>query len=267
MNAPVNTLARRAAGHVLVTGASRGIGAAVAHALAADGWRVTLAARSVDALNDLRASLPKVEAGEHVAVAMDVTSADSITAAFEAARAAAGPLSALVNNAGAAETGPTAKVKLATWQRMLDLNLTGTFLCTQAVLKDLLAVGSGRIVNVASTSGQKGYAYCAAYAASKHGVLGLTRSLAIELAKTDIQVNAICPTYVDTDIVRDGVAKIMQRAGKTEEEAIKLFAAFNPQQRLVHVNEVAETVRWLLRDAPRSMTGATVNLSGGEVQS
>jgi NAD(P)-dependent dehydrogenase (short-subunit alcohol dehydrogenase family) len=254
-------------GHVLVTGASRGIGAAVARALAGSGWRVTLAARTSTSLEEVRASLPKVGAGEHVAVEMDIADADSIAYAFEAARAAAGPLKALVNNAGIAETGPTARVKLSTWQRTLDVNLTGTFLCTQAVLKDLIAGGSGRIVNVASTSGQKGYAYCAAYSASKHGVLGLTRSLAIELAKTDIQVNAVCPTYVDTDIVRHGVEKIMERTGRTEQEAVQAFAHMNPQQRLVHVDEVAETVRWLLTDAPRSMTGATLSISGGEVQS
>ncbi len=252
--------------HVLVTGASRGIGAAIAHALASEGWRVTLAARTLEALRAVRESLPAIVGAEPVCVALDVTDADSVARAFAAAREAAGPLQALVNNAGAVETGPTARVPLATWQRLLDINLTGTFLCTQAALPDLLGADApGRIVNIASTAAQRGYAYCAAYAAAKHGVLGLTRSLALELAAQGVAVNAVCPGYTDTDIVRDGVARIVAKTGRSAEDAMAGFVSANPMGRLVQPQEVAATVRWLLRDAPASLTGQAVSVSGGEV--
>ena len=251
--------------HVLVTGASRGIGEAIARALAADGWRVTLAGRSLGALQALRESLPALVGAEPVCVALDVADAASVERAFAQAREAAGPLHALVNNAGVVETGPTARTPLATWQRMLDVNLTGTFLCTQAALADLLPAGSGRIVNVASTAAQRGYAYCAAYAASKHGVLGLTRSLALELATKGIAVNAVCPGYTETDIVKDGIARIVATTGRSEAEARASFVAGNPTGRLVVPAEVAATVKWLLRDAPLAITGQAFSVSGGEV--
>jgi NAD(P)-dependent dehydrogenase (short-subunit alcohol dehydrogenase family) len=250
--------------HVLVTGASRGIGEAIARALAADGWRVTLAARSLDALHALRESMPAMVGAEPACVVLDVADPASVERAFAAAREAAGPLHALVNNAGLVETGPTARVPLATWQRMLDVNLTGTFLCTQAALPDLLATG-GRVVNIASTAAQRGYAYCAAYAAAKHGVLGFTRSLALELATKGVAVNAVCPGYTDTDIVREGVARVMSATGRDEATALAGFVAANPMGRLVAPAEVAATVRWLLRDAPASITGQAFSISGGEV--
>jgi NAD(P)-dependent dehydrogenase (short-subunit alcohol dehydrogenase family) len=261
--------------HVLVTGASRGIGEAIARALAAEGWRVTLAARSLEALHALRDGLPSAPGAAPVCVALDVTDAGSVERAFAAAREAAGPLHALVNNAGAVETGPTARVPLATWQRMLAVNLTGTFLCTQAALPDLLAAGAGvsagahatggRVVNIASTAAQRGYAYCAAYAAAKHGVLGFTRSLALELATKGVAVNAVCPGYTDTDIVRRGVENVMSATGRDEAAALAGFVASNPMGRLVAPAEVAATVRWLLRDAPASITGQAFSVSGGEV--
>jgi NAD(P)-dependent dehydrogenase (short-subunit alcohol dehydrogenase family) len=251
--------------HALVTGATRGIGAAIALALAGAGWRVTLAGRAHAALEAVRASLPVSPGIAHACVELDVTDAASVARAFAEVHARDGALQALVNNAGAVETGPLAKMPLATWERMLAVNLTGVFLCTQAALPPMLAAGSGRIVNIASTAAQKGYAYCTAYAAAKHGVLGLTRSLALELAATGIAVNAVCPGYTDTDIVRAGVARIAERTGRSEAESLATFTGANPLQRLIRPDEVAATVRWLCADAPAAFTGQAFSVSGGEV--
>ncbi len=251
--------------NVLVTGAARGIGVAIAQALAGAGWRVTLAGRSRAALEEARLTLPMTEGLVHDCVELDVTDAASVALAFAAVRAKHGALQALVNNAGAVETGPLVRLPHATWDRMLAVNLTGAFLCTQAALPDMLAAHAGRIVNIASTAGQRGYAYCAAYAAAKHGVLGMTRSLALEVATQGIAVNAVCPGYTDTDIVRDGVARIMESTGRSAAEAAATFSRSNPMQRLVRPDEVAATVRWLCTDAPATLTGQAISVSGGEV--
>ena len=198
-------------------------------------------------------------------VACDITSADSVAQAFAAARAAAGPVAILVNNAGQAESVPFHRMDAAHWQRMLEVNLTGTFTCTQAALPDLLAAGAGRIVNVASTAGLRGYAYVAAYAAAKHGVIGLTRSLALELAAKGITVNAVCPGYTDTDIVRDSVARVASKTGRSTAEAQAEFVRGNPQGRLVAPDEVADTVAWLCGDGAAAVTGQSISVSGGEV--
>jgi len=255
--------------HALVTGANRGIGAAIVQALAGDGFRVTLAGRSVEALEKVRAELPAPSEGEHHVVHMDVGSAESVTKAFADARARNGRVHALVNNAGAIETGPTQRYPLATWEKMLDINLTGVFLCCQAALDDLrkarLDGHTGRIVNIASTAAQKGYPFTAAYSAAKHGVIGLTRSLALEVASVGVPVNAVCPGYTDTDIIRGGMAHLMEKTGKSEDEALKNFTSASPMMRLVKPEEVAEVVRWLCRQAPVTITGQSLSISGGEV--
>jgi NAD(P)-dependent dehydrogenase (short-subunit alcohol dehydrogenase family) len=148
---------------------------------------------------------------------------------------------------------------------MLAVNLTGVFLCTQAALPAMIAARTGRIVNISSTAGQKGYAYCTAYAAAKHGVLGLTRSLALEVAAQGIAVNAVCPGYTDTDIVRDGVARIVAATGREESDAMATFSKASPLQRLVEPDEVAATVLWLCAEAPAAFTGQAMSVSGGEV--
>jgi NAD(P)-dependent dehydrogenase (short-subunit alcohol dehydrogenase family) len=250
---------------VLVTGATRGIGAAIAQALAAAGWHVTLAGRTRAALEEVRVTLPIAAGLAHDCVELDVTDAASVARAFAEVHARGGALQALVNNAGAVETGPLARLPHATWDRMLSVNLTGVFLCTQAALGPMIAARAGRIVSVASTAGQKGYAYCAAYAAAKHGVLGMTRSLALELAPQGISVNAVCPGYTDTAIVRDGVARIVAATGRDESDALATFSQASPLKRLVQPDEVATTVRWLCADAPAAFTGQAMSVSGGEV--
>jgi NAD(P)-dependent dehydrogenase (short-subunit alcohol dehydrogenase family) len=188
-----------------------------------------------------------------------------VSRAFAEVHAKGGALQALVNNAGAVETGPLARLAHDTWDRMLAVNLTGVFLCTQAALPTMIAARAGRIVNIASTAGQKGYAYCTAYAAAKHGVLGLTRSLALEVAAHGIAVNAVCPGYTDTAIVRDGVARIVAATGRAEADAMATFSKASPLQRLVEPDEVAATVLWLCADAPAAYTGQAMSVSGGEV--
>ena len=250
---------------VLVTGATRGIGAAIARALAGAGWHVTLAGRARAALEEVRVTLPITEGQAHDCVEFDVADAASVARAFAEVHARGGALQALVNNAGAVETGPLARLPHDSWDRMLAVNLTGVFLCTQAALPPMIATHAGRIVNIASTAGQKGYAYCTAYAAAKHGVLGLTRSLALEVAAQGIAVNAVCPGYTDTDIVRDGVARIVAATGRDEAAAMATFSKASPLQRLVEPAEVAATVLWLCADAPAAFTGQAMSVSGGEV--
>jgi len=247
--------------HALVTGASRGIGEAIARALAADGATLTLLGRNAQPLTQLAAELGPA----HGWVTADITDPAAIHAAFDQARQARGPIAVLVNNAGQAESAPFAKTTAQLWQRMLAINLDGTFHCTQAALPDLLQAGRGRIVNVASTAAQRGYAYVSAYVAAKHGVLGLTRALALELAGKGITVNAVCPGYTETDIVRDTIANIVAKTGRTPEQARAELARGNPQGRLVQPQDVADAVRWLCSDAAHAMTGQALSVSGGEV--
>jgi NAD(P)-dependent dehydrogenase (short-subunit alcohol dehydrogenase family) len=246
--------------HAVVTGAGRGIGLAIAGALVRAGARVTLMGRD-------RARLEAAAGGLHdtAATTIDVTDEASVHAAFAAARERSGAVDVLVNNAGQAESAPFGRTDRALFERMLAVNLTGTFLCTRAVLPDMLARGAGRIVNVASTAGLIGYPYVSAYCAAKHGVVGLTRALALETAQRGITVNAVCPGYTETDIVRDAVANIMQKTGKNEADARAALTARNPQGRMVQPEEVADAVLWLASPAAASITGQAISVSGGEV--
>jgi NAD(P)-dependent dehydrogenase (short-subunit alcohol dehydrogenase family) len=214
-----------------------------------------------------RARLDAAAAGiaGSAAFAVDVTDEASVQAAFAAARARFGPIAILVNNAGQAQSAPFAKTDLAAFQRMIAVNLTGTFLCAREALPDMVAKGAGRIVNVASTAGLVGYAYVSAYCAAKHGVVGLTRALALETARRGVTVNAVCPGYTETDIVRDAVANIVQKTGKSEAEAREALTARNPQGRMVQPDEVADAVLWLASPGAAAITGQAISVSGGEV--
>jgi NAD(P)-dependent dehydrogenase (short-subunit alcohol dehydrogenase family) len=249
--------------HAMVTGGGRGIGAAIAAALAREGATVSVLGRDaarlagqVEALGgDIRAQ----------AVPVDVTDEASVGAAFAAVRERFGRVDVLVNNAGQAESAPLAKTNVALWQRMLAVNLTGTFLCTREALPEMTKRGSGRIVNVASTAGLLGYAYVSAYCAAKHGVIGLTRALALEAAKSGVTVNAVCPGYTETDIVQDAVANIAAKTGKSEAEARAALVARNPQGRMVQPDEVANAVLWLCLPGSEAITGQAIAIAGGEV--
>ena len=254
---------RLAGRHAVVTGASRGIGLAIAQALATEGARVAMLGRD---MARLAAAARSVGPDDRVAAfAGDVTSGTGLAAAFIAARDRFGPVQILVANAGEAVTAPFQKTDETLWRRMLDVNLTGVYACMQQALPDMLAAGHGRIVSVASTAGLRGYRYAAAYVAAKHGVVGLTRALALEVAERDITVNAVCPGYTDTDLVRGAIASITSKTGRSADEAREALVAGNPQRRLVQPAEVAQAVVWLCAPGSESINGQSLAIAGGEV--
>jgi NAD(P)-dependent dehydrogenase (short-subunit alcohol dehydrogenase family) len=195
---------------------------------------------------------------------VDVGNADSVAAAFARATETFGPVSILVNNAGQAAGAHFAKTDPELWQRMLAVNLTGTYHGIRAALPGMLEQGWGRIVNIASTASLKGYAYVSAYCAAKHGVLGLTRALAQELAAKPVTVNAVCPGYTETDIVRETLVSIRARTGRSLDEAKAELVKHNPQGRLIRPEEVANAVLWLCLPGTESITGQAISVSGGE---
>lgn len=247
--------------HAIVTGGGQGIGAAIARQLVAQGANVTLLGRKLETVQSLAAEQPE----RMHAVSADVSDAEQVHTAFSEARQRFGPIAILINNAGQASSAPFLKTDAALWKQMLAVNLTGTMLCTQAAVPDMLSAKWGRVVNIASTAGLTGYAYVAAYCAAKHGVVGLTRALALEFAKKGVTVNAVCPGYTETDIVRDSIANVMAKTGRTEEQARAEFTAGNPQGRLVQADEVADTVAWLCGPAASAITGQSIAVCGGEI--
>ncbi len=249
--------------HALVTGGGRGIGAAIAKQLLLHGARVSIVGRNQLALASTVAELKLF--GEVDYFTVDVTQRTSVTQAFGKARARFGKIAILINNAGQAASAPFVKTDEAVWRQMLEVNLTGTFHCTQEALADMLSTRWGRVVNVVSTAGLTGYAYVSAYCAAKHGLIGLTRSLALEVAAKGITVNAVCPGYTETDIVKDTVANIVAKTGRTEEQARAELAAGNPQNRLVQPDEVANAVLWLCLPGSEAMNGQSLAVAGGEV--
>lgn len=247
--------------HALVTGGGTGIGAAVAQRLASEGMNVTVLGRRREKL----AALVTGEPAHMHAVVADVSDAGQVAAALADATQRFGAVQVLVNNAGAAESAPFLKMDEALWRRMLDVNLTGTMICTQAMLPGMLEARWGRVVNIASTAGQVGYAYVAAYCAAKHGVIGLTRALALELATKGVTVNAVCPGYTETDIVQQSIARVVAKTERTAEQARAEFVKSNPQGRLVRPREIADAVAWLCGEGAGAVTGQSISVSGGEV--
>ena len=249
--------------HAVVTGGGRGIGLAIAAKLASLGASLSLVGRDRSTLYDAVQSLP----GGTVCDAhpCDVADAAAVEATFAAIAKAGHRVSILVNNAGVARSARLGATDDALWREMIGVNLSGTFHCIRTALPALLEAKGGRVVNVASTAGVIGYPYVAAYCAAKHGVVGLTRALALELASTPVTVNAVWPGYADTDIAREAVANIVARTGRSEAEARSALAARNPQKRLVRPDEVASAVAWLCLPESASVNGQAIVVDGREV--
>ena len=246
--------------HAFITGGGTGIGLATARALAAADARLTLVGR-----DGARVQSAAEAFGDAQGISCDVADESSVAAAFAQARDRYGAIDILINNAGITPSAPLHKTSLATWNEVLAINLTGAFLCTRAALPDMYDAKWGRVVNVASIAGLMGSAYIAAYCASKHGMIGMTRAVAKEAAKHGVTVNAVCPGYVETDIVSRAAENIASKTKLSEDEARASLHAGNPQGRFITADEVASAIAWLCGDGAAATNGAAIPMSGGEV--
>ena len=245
----------------LITGGGRGIGRAIALAFAHHGARIAVAARTAQQVEQVAS---EIDNGA-IALVCDVSDSESVTRMFNDMRERLGDPDILVNNAGIAESATAVTTTDELWNRHLSINLSGTFYCTRAALPAMLKKGWGRVINIASIAGKTGAPYVVAYSASKHGVIGLTRTIALEVATTGVTVNAICPGYVDTDMVSRGIEQITRKTGRTAEEALDSLKKMSPQNRLVTSEEVAAVALLLASDEGRGINGQGINVDGGSV--
>jgi 3-hydroxybutyrate dehydrogenase len=252
----------------LITGGGRGIGRAIAFAFAREGARLAIAARTTGQIEQTAAEIQAECGRQAIAIACDVSDAQSVAQAFSTLGESFGRgVDILVNNAGIAESALLTKTSDELWQRHLGVNLTGTFLCTRAALPAMIERGWGRIINVASIAGKTGAPYVSAYSASKHGVLGLTRSVALEVATKGVTVNAICPGYVETEMAAQAINNIVGKTGKSEQEARDVLNRMSPQNRLVTPEEVAALALLLASHEGRGINGQAINVDGGSLLS
>ena len=251
----------------LISGGGRGIGRAIAFAFAREGARIALLARTAEQIERTAADITndcRVETMHHEC---DVSVKQSVEHAFLTARERFGQIDILVNNAGVAESAPLVRTSDEMWERHISINLNGTFYCTRAALPGMIDRGWGRIINIASIAGKTGAPYIAAYTASKHGVVGLTRSVAMEVASRGITVNAICPGYVETDMATNAIENIMAKTAKTTEEARDVLNRMSPQNRLITPEEVAALALLLASEEGRGINGQAINIDGGTILS
>lgn len=250
----------------LITGGGRGIGRAIALAFAREGAHVVVAARSLDQVEQVAREIADQFSTNALPIVCDVSDVESVEGMFARVNEnlGRGP-DILVNNAGIAESATLTRTDDALWNLHLAVNLTGTFYCTRAALPQMIERGWGRVINIASIAGKIGAPYIAAYSASKHGVLGLTRSVALEVAAKGITVNAICPGYVDTDMTTRALENIVKRTGLQEEQALESLTKMSPQNRLVEPGEVAALALLLASEEGRGIHGQAINVDGGTV--
>jgi NAD(P)-dependent dehydrogenase (short-subunit alcohol dehydrogenase family) len=244
---------------VFITGAAGGVGRAIARRFAADGYAMAMAGRAQGPLDELARDLGRTGASTATALC-DVTDAGQVQRAVADAERQLGPLDVLVNNAGASDSAPFASMDDGLWERMLAVNLTGTYHVMRAVAPGMFARGRGRIINIASSAGKQGFAYTAAYAAAKHGVLGLTRSVAIEAAPHGVTVNAICPGWIDTPMTDTSIARIVEKTGRSPEEVRRALERMNPQGRLIQPEEVAALAAFLASPDAQGINGQSLDL-------
>lgn len=245
--------------HALVTGGGSGVGAAIALALAEAGVDVTICGRRAQPLEALAGRHERIHAQS-----ADVTDEASVQALYETAERARGAFDIVIANAGTATSAPAHRTTLDDWNRLVNVNMTGAFLTVKPALQPMAKRGSGRIIFIASVAGLKGYAYVAPYVASKHGVIGLMRALSVELVKTGVTVNAVCPGYVETDMLEESIERVVEKTGRSREEARHGFVEANPHGRLIQPQEVAAAVLWLVSPEAASVTGQSISISGGE---
>ena len=245
--------------HVVVSGGGSGLGAEIAKHFAAAGSKVTILGRREAPLNDVADTIGAL------AITCDVTDRKSLDAVLDQARDVHGPITIAVANAGAAVSKPFATMNASDVASMMDVNVLGVFNLWQACLPDMKSEVWGRMIAIASSAGVKGYPYVSTYCAAKHAVIGLTRSLAIELARTGITVNSICPSFIESPMLNAAIANIVEKTGMSSQDAAKSLRSGNPMKRFIQVGEVASTALWLASDNTSSVNGQAISINGGEV--